>query len=475
MLQDTYVDIHIHSTIKPLLTKYTDNIWHTYDSIENETARGGAISRSDFTQLIEANVRVVGLSLHAPERYVLNNFTTRPFILAKALDVELARLRQIWLSKPFKLLQEELNLLKSQLKSPDGKYYAVIAKNYNHLQEIIKDPNAIAIVLTIEGSHNLGLEYRDDKFPIYTKISVGTVEPAEPLSEELILERIEFMKKEHVFFLTLNHFVYHHLATQARAVEVTGFKKVAKNPIKSLDIVGKYRGLTYLGKFFVEACYENNILIDVKHCDAVSRKQIYKIAEKYNKPVIGSHMAVSGRESNCSENYTLIKYNDSLKDRKQSKTFNPWDINLHDDDIIAIHKSGGLIGLILDKRILGSVKEEKLSEENHSGIRLFFNQIKHIYQVLTEAGINPQNAFDSIVLGSDYDGFIEPIKGITKIRDIRYIDGKDDPEVPKLDKDLTEIIKDNYYVFKKSKLEPEEITHKILHKNAMNFFKNNWK
>ncbi len=474
-MNDFYADIHIHSTIKPLLTRYTDNIWTTYDQQEDDAARGGGISRSDFGRLIKNNVRVIGLSLHSPERYVLNNLTTRPFILSKLLDVSLENLRKVWYSKPFSMLKAELKLLKNQLTSPDGKYYAVIAKNYNHLRDILKDPNALAIMLTIEGAHNLGLEYRTEDFPVHQKKANGIIEPAEPLSEELMEARIEFMKQENVFFITLVHFVYNHLATMSRAVEVTGWKKIAKNPFRSLDIVGKFRGLTYLGKYFVERLFENNILVDVKHADAVARKQIYKIAEAYGKPVIASHVAVSGKPTNVGKDYTLIKYGDTVRDRQKSKQFNPWDINLHDDDVLAIHRSDGLMGLILDKRVLASVKEEKLLEEHTSGAHLFFNQVAHIYQVLVKEGVSPKDALKNICLGSDYDGFIEPIKGYATIDDIRYNPDEDDPNTPKLDKDLTHLIKENYYIFKKTKLDAEEITAMILRENVMNFLKKYWK
>ncbi len=474
-MNDFYADIHLHSTIKPLLTKYTDNVWTTYDYQEDDSERGGGISRSDFGRLIRNNIRLVGLSLHTPERYVLNNLTTRPFILSKLLDVSLENLRKVWFEKPFSMLKAELNLLKNQLKSPDGKYYAVIAKNYKHLVEILKDPNALAIMLTIEGAHNIGLEYRNEDFPVHEKKANGVIEPAEPLSEELIDARIEFMKRENVFFITLTHFVYNHLATMARAVEVTGWKKLAKNPFRSLDLVGKFRGITYLGKYFIEKLFENNILVDIKHCDAVTRRQVYKIAEKHGKPVIGSHVAVSGKITNVGKDYTLIKPNDTVRDRQRSKQFNPWDINLHNDDILAIHRSDGLMGLILDKRVLASVKEEKLMEEHPSGAHLFFNQIVHIYQTLVEEGVSPKNALKNICLGSDYDGFIEPIKGYATIDDIRYNPDEHDPNAPKLDKDLTSLIKENYHIFKKTKLDAEEIVAMIFRENVTNFLKKYWK
>ena len=120
------------------------------------------------------------------------------------------------------------------------------------------------------------------------------------------------------------------------------------------------------------------------------------------------------------------------------------------------------------------MKEQRLATKKNSGVNLFFNQIKHIYQVLTKAGIAPQKALDNICLGSDFDGFIEPIKGVVTAEDLRFNPNEHDPNEPKLDKDLTKMIKDHYFIFRKSGLDAEEIVQKILQINVMNFLKKYW-
>ncbi len=457
-----YADIHVHSTFKPYLSLGVESPWEDFKNTTDEklTTRTTQFTRSDFPSLLESNTRLIGLSIHTLERFSMTRIFTQPAILAKFLKFDLAKLRKVLSNQPFMVFQNELELLKNSLQNPNGKGEVVIAKNYEHVQNIISIPHQIAALLCIEGSHCLGFEYFDEDFPgNSTKIM-----KAEIPSMELIRERVDFMKKENVFMLTLNHFVYNHLSSMPKAIELTGLKKIIKNPISTLNNLGKYRGLTFWGQYMVELCFENNIFIDVKHCDAMTRFQIYEIAKRYKIPVIASHAAVSGRPTNI-KNHVLEHIEDRTVDRTKAEMFNPWDINMHDDDILAIHKSEGLFGIILDRRVLSSEKiYNKIVKEQLNWSILVYNQIEYYYKTLVNKGIDPTEAFNSMCIGSDFDGMIEPIHTCVSAK-----------EYPKLEKDLIQFVEINYEIFKASELSPSAIMNKIFKTNVVDFLKKYYK
>jgi microsomal dipeptidase-like Zn-dependent dipeptidase len=236
-----------------------------------------------------------------------------------------------------------------------------------------------------------------------------------------------------------------------------------------VGIVGAYRGLTHLGHYWVESCLKAGIVLDVKHADALTRAQIYRLAAQHNRPVVASHIGVSGKPTNVKGNALLV-VEDFPDDRlKKSDKYNPWDINLHDDDIVQIHQLGGLMGLILDERILGSGQELKRVHTHGDWIVLLWNQIEHIYKTLRKAGVPAAQCFDSVCMGSDFDGFIEPIANVVTLSDYRHDYQQDGLVSQKLDASLLRILTEHRKVYREAGLEPYEVVRKILRENAMRF------
>ena len=163
----------------------------------------------------------------------------------------------------------------------------------------------------------------------------------------------------------------------------------------------KSHGLNEFGKEVISICQDNNVLIDVSH---IGEKSFWDIASMSTKPFIASHSSV----------YNLC----------------PHFRNLKDDQIEAIKKSKGLIGLnpypfFIDK----SFKERESKERNkyldelNSIERKYSNKtsqwiakqhflqkklayicpsieifVDHIEYVINQIGI------DYVGIGSDYDG-----------------------------------------------------------------------
>lgn len=456
MSQPLFFDLHVHSTLKPYMLSAVDSPWEDYDQTtpEERVRRTPRITRSDFTKLLRSGTRVITLALHPIERYLIAALTTRPVMYAMVFRMRLERVRQVLQRNPFTILQQEYNLLMAYARQPDGPGEVVVVRRPEDLDTALSSPNKIAVILALEGAHTLGFEFRGYRFPAIRGFSY---EGFIPLEREMVRQRLDWASEKGVQMITLLHMVYNHLGTPAKAVEQRGALKLLPNPIRSLREVGRYRGLTALGAYFVEEACRRHILIDVKHCDTATRQQVYEIAREYQMPVMASHVAASGHS--IRRRSTRI---DLPRHRLSSDTFNPWDINLHDEDLIAIAQSGGLIGLIMDERVLAG---EKLLEAARSGeihpMEPLFQHIRYIYTVLTQAGIPPRRAFGTLCIGSDFDGFIDPIDSVPTV--LEY------PTV--LLPELERFFEREYEVFADTGRSPAELAQDFCFTNGVQFWR----
>lgn len=290
-----------------------------------------------------------------------------------------------------------------------------------------------------------------------------------------------------LLYLTLTHLTY--INEQNLATHAFGMKML-KHP--SFYPFGN--GITASGYRILEKCYKMTnhkneprpILIDLKHLGLKSRQDIYKYRAKLTKakypigtidyakiPLIASHVAVTGYSYNewsnalKKDSCTVYNYKGAravsveMKRKECGKwgsfvnndfSFNPWSINLLDEDIVEVLKSGGLIGMSLDVRVLGfqsafginmaddneylstadfqthfpeipvknlpvktvesavAAEESWLvpTKEDRHPLIFCFNII-HIIQVgILKAKI--EKPWLQISIGSDFDGLIEPLK-----------------------------------------------------------------
>jgi membrane dipeptidase len=135
-------------------------------------------------------------------------------------------------------------------------------------------------------------------------------------------------------------------------------------------------GLTPLGEDIVSEIFRNRMLVDLTHCTERAQADIFRIAKKNpGSPLISSHNGVRAES-----NYPL---------------------NLSDDAIRQIADTGGVIGVILFPHWLRQPVEQIFGA---NGFPLVFKTIQHIADVTN---------FDHVAIGTDLDGFIEPVKGCT--------------------------------------------------------------
>lgn len=159
---------------------------------------------------------------------------------------------------------------------------------------------------------------------------------------------------------------------------------------------GRRRGLTDLGRRLVQAIEDNGGLVDVSHASRRTTEDVVRMALDAGRPVVASH-------SNAA----------ALANHPR---------NLTDAQIVAIARTGGLIGVNFHSPYLARGRPATLEDV-----------VRHIRHIAELAGIS------HIAIGSDYEGDIRPARGLERVERIQGL-------VPALaaagfsDKDIRQIL-----------------------------------
>ena len=467
-----YVDIHCHPTLKPFGQTFTGtpgtaeddptSIWFydppkLADKVIDIALGFAPYSQSNFTAAVYGDVLVMGVSIYSPEISFFDNklgeseFSEEMESIISGFGVK--RIREICNNnydyfEDIKGQYEFLKKLHNQtvwINHRRAKY--IIANSYNDIKNAMEESEhlTLAIILSIEGGHSLGCGY-----------------PGNPLtrhSKEHVMKHVEEIKSWEFppFYITLAHHFYN---------ELCGHTKSLYPPFDSIidQSVGMNTSIRKLGYQVIDKLLDdsngNRILIDVKHMSRQARKKYYHLLDtKYqNKdiPVIFSHGGVNG----------LGNFSGSGNNTRAT-VFNEWDINLFDEEIIRIASSRGIFGLNFDQRIMASrsaIRDARGSFTRHKMLynwsKLIWNNIQHIAQVLDNANFE---AWNNIVIGSDFDGVINPVNGFWTVEEMKQFE---------------DYLMMHAYNFmnegllkSKNRLQSDEIVYKIMRENALGFFK----
>ena len=451
----SFSDIHCHPTLFPFL-KQEGTPW-----VENKNIVYP--SQADFIKLARGDVRLVFVSLYPVEQGFLD------LELLKMHKGEVTdTLANLLLSIP----EDKVN----EIQSPEhdyfndllGEYELIrdhegenkitgrgknrktfryrIAGDFSDVKEIlsldenlqVSDPanSMIAVILTIEGGHSLGLG-----MPGIPDGSPGDL-------KDKVRHNITRLKslgpdgqpgKHCPLFITLSHHFWNQLC--GHCVSLPGMMNKIFDQKKGMNL-----DMQELGRFALDeliACNgSRRILIDTKHMPVEAKKWFYYtwLPEKEREtgeriPVISSHSAASGwdtldRSKFEGDSGMLHDIADARYDA--SREFNDWDINLSDEEIGLIHDSGGLIGLNMDKRILQGkllLDRIKVNPDNAPG-DLYYSlwaepvvmNILHIAEVLYKKRGNVPSIWENIAIGSDFDGMISPLWAYSNAESFRNLD-----------------------------------------------------
>jgi microsomal dipeptidase-like Zn-dependent dipeptidase len=509
---EIFSDIHCHTFLKYVQNDVTD-LWDPIGRPNFISKALGLVrfTAADLRKLAEGDVQIICVTLTPPEqklfffqggipRFLLNRFTT--FI--STIPADKVKFYQSPDYDHFELLNQELRLcLKGQnvtqeIRLPStGKKtlcrYKVV-KNFGEIAAILEanknntDERTIAVVLTIEAFHALGrghIEFNGapNKFNV---------------SDEMILKRIDALKgigsaevaawEQSPLWITIAHAVNNDICGHAQPL-TDRFRSFLdySEPFDGKKGPPKYQsclntGLKPLGKAVIERMLGidavslarpdrgKRILVDTKHLSTRSRQDFYDILDAYHAaqptdiiPVVSSHAAVNGKPRLDEQGFNPA---DKDQEWKNSDSFNPWSINLYDDEIVRIHQTKGLIGLVFYQPILGGKKRRRgtffWSEEDW--VSLFIDQVEHIVRTVYNTGAADKHlVWDCICIGSDFDGQINPANKFASSDRLTIFK-----------KHLKRFLNSDRFNPYRNPAEVNELADKISYKNVVEFLKRNF-
>lgn len=436
-MRKSYIDLHCHPALKPygksfkyqpqkqnhLNSGRKNSIWHYSppNFIErqfNKLLTLTKFTQTDMTALAKANCNIAVISLYPFEKHFLKDKMLGvkfiPDLLVNlAAGVSQKRIDNLRNHNSyFQDLNDEYAYymqLHNFAQIVDKVTYTYrLVNNYaeisNHINTSTSSRKIISLVPTIEGAHAFETGLDKDK---------------DTANEQTVLNNINTVKNwEHKpFFITLAHHFYNEICGHARSISIGLIKK---NQNRGLDT-----GITELGLKVIDKLLDNSqnkrILIDIKHMSRASRTTYYKLLEttyaNERIPIIVSHGALNGKRSIVAPNQT---------DSEQSQYFREDDINFYDSEILRIAKSKGIFGLQLDERRIANKKAIRASRiywpskkrryKNKSD--LIWRQVRHIAELLDKNGLF---CWEIVGIGSDFDGIVNPIKGLWTAENIEDI------------------------------------------------------
>lgn len=489
-----FADIHCHPTLFPYSRKrgggnlIETSIWfQDKTKIKNRNTSLPRFSQTDLTSLSKGNVKLVFAALYPIEQNWFSNSSIRKTIGQLAQIVthfSQRRISQIQSNKynyldellyEYYFLLKQIRIKKDIFKDEQLKtVQAIIPKNIEEFEKYINDDDSIIIIPTIEGMHSL--------------INGNNID-LEDISSKEIIESIKMIKNL-IFpplFITFAHHFYNGLSGHTKSLNPQNklqsfmFKLVDQTYKINEDIneVGKdaILNLLSIGKF--KDC-GRRILIDAKHMSIPSRRTFYKIITDHNTnnpddiiPIIHSHTAYSGFDSleTLEQIFDLDQqfYNDSY-------LFNPSTINLADEEVRIVFESGGLIGISLEEKLIsGKITldqaKKKFDKNATDEMRLYWakqilrNILGMINAVIEQEDIkNKEKIWDIFAIGSDFDGFIDPVDAFVTSEEFSSLEH------------FLYLALEKHRNFERINfgLTAEEIIKKIMFQNAIDFIKKHY-
>lgn len=354
-----YFDFHCHPGLKPQFSdpaskpspwEYLDAKLAVFADVNisiNRLFNEVLNSQSNLAQLRDAGVQLIGVILHAPEQKI-GQVLSEKRIVNKG-TVNLINKEQLQYLKSgvhsFELINTELSWLLNA-PSPAGKSFKLISKAADYREQAA---NTVFGVIIVEGLHC----FFDD--------------PYAPDAKEVFTRNfISFTANYKVLAINVCHMQQNHFCNHAHGIQL--FNPAYFYPTRT--------GITPWGREVIQLMIDRKILTDIKHMSLKSRIELYTWFNEngddhFLQPIICTHAGTTGLSIHDRVKYLYKKplnrgsvYELAYlkpKSRHDEETYhNCSSINLYDEDIVYILRSGGIIGLSFDQRILGFADENVL-------------------------------------------------------------------------------------------------------------------
>lgn len=462
-----FFDFHLHPALKAQFTAPTDkpSPWdHIHLNFRDpdilllllkcQGINEVVDSQASLSQLTSVGMNLVAIALHPPEAAMMNDGLIRKiadeeqthFInMAKVSDIGTGNIY-------FRLMNEELDHLEQHLQH-QGRRLKIL----NNMGEYnAADLNTVHAILNVEGPHAF---YGERAGKTLAQIMSDVRENFRQFTED---------RGVRIFAMNIAHLEKNDFCNHAFGIQI--FKQDPFFP--------KDNGISDEGLQLLQMMQEKNILCDIKHTSLFARQQIYGLGwHGGNWPLVCTHAGLTGIHSHNRRRYFLQhrKFGDGYLRVKHYKpngylagtSFNACSINLYDDDVVTIINSGGLIGLSLDQRILGTpedgmqspdyldeiydeevisagerewfrgtsrpfigddfvLKSEDIStarDRQRSDMfhaRHFMNQVFHLFAIARKNDITDATMTQRICIGSDFDGMINPVDCCKNVTGLTY-------------------------------------------------------
>lgn len=437
-------------------------------------------SQAHIMSMFKGNIRISNQVLKPTEHQFLaeNQYlvaTSDPSIIYKCLagvEFEKERFSQsqvdyFWLVlKQLQYIDEELSY---DYHIKGKKYKCRIVRNTDDLRQIMASENEMGWVMSIGGGHSLGN---------YTYIATNQMKSTE--YENVIIHNIDRLKGAAPLHLKTEEYLdipilsinFGNVFEDGICGKVVHFSLSEENAFGSQGSMGK--SVTTLGQTAIKRLLDKEkgrrVLIDIGGMSLKSREWYYKYIKerrfyKDTIPIIASNVGISGLSKRNSA-YTST----DEKIKSQSSYLNHRHANLCDQDIKAIIKSKGLIGLSLDRdKLMGRSSQAKYDSymagtANQREIAIN-SIIANLCTIIHKS--NTVEAWKHISISTEFDTHTRHFN--------QYESAKD---MYRLSNDLLEFFKNprDTDLYTKKEIEnymggytPEQIVDMITHENALRF------
>lgn len=477
--RNNYIDFHCHPALKPFGRSFrkspagmqsqhrshkTSLWWYDPPSVTDKLLNylGGLtrFSQSNAHALARGGVGVACASLYPLEKGFVNNTIKRDALNDLLLDfaTSLGKDRIDFLqgmTDYFADLNLEYQFYKQchghVVRLPQGSFQYRLVRNYGEIEENCRsgdttaDLRTLCLVISIEGLHVLNT-------------GLGRVpDPWEVLQNLRKIKAWEFPP----FFITVSHHFWNHIC--GHAPSLSGIVRKVANQAEGMG-----QGITDLGRRVLSEMLsrENGprILPDLKHMSGRAREEFYALRQSgelgdSHFPLLISHGACNGLKS----------FRDPFPSNlPTARLLNPVEINFYDSELIALARSGGLIGLQLDERRIAAKSALELVPRSllrhkimHYRSELLWRQVQHIAETLDRAGLF---AWGCMAIGSDFDGIIDSLNGFWTAEELPFLSDF-------LERHAYNYLKKAHWQLPENSIRADEVVERIFSGNGHRFLK----
>ncbi|MCU0374549.1 MAG: dipeptidase [Chitinophagaceae bacterium] len=450
-----FVDMHCHPSMKafarsfaaepgcqPANSRSRSSIFYRDAPTFFDKVKQLAVGLTNFTQsdghsLVKGRVGVVCISLYPQEKnFFVNKAGTgivSDLLTRMATEFGKERINHLQAMQSYWLdLKQEIDFINQMEGKPvmvEGKKVRYIwGKSYEDITQAEEAAelgvSTIILVPSIEGAHIF--DQVMNSYEPWTLHNRGLP----PHKEAAMLERIALLRGSkngyiRPVFITLAHHFWNGLCGHAKSI--SGAVKCLVDQSNGLETPG----LLESGKAALHAMLSHQtddegqavprIYIDIKHMSRRARMDYFDFLTTHYPgekiPVIVSHGGVTGLSGPGGQPQTTLA---------RQGLFMTEAINLFDDEVLKVAETGGIFGIQLDERRIGSKITLRKAKGNlsrrdllYSWARTVWQQIAHIAELLDMHG---SFAWGIQCLGTDFDGIIDPINGYWSAAELDHLD-----------------------------------------------------